>query len=300
VLGDHLAETGNQLAITPELRYQGRALPLAADELADTVPAAGPRVVLMIHGLCRSDLHWQRGGHDHGTALARDLGRTVIHARYNSGLHVSTTGRALACLLETVVRCWPVAVEELAIVAHSMGGLVARSACHYAELAGAEWPRRLRHLVFLGTPHHGAPLERGGQWLHRTVGAVPFARPLGRLGSIRSAGITDLRHGNLLDEDWQGRDRFAGGPDRRRPVPLPPAASCCVVAATRARRRVALHDRLVGDGLVPVGSALGRHRDPARTLPIPADRQWIARGSSHLDLLDSPEVYARIRDWLGG
>jgi pimeloyl-ACP methyl ester carboxylesterase len=202
-------------------------------------------------------------------------------------------------LLETVLARWPVPVEELAMVAHSMGGLVARSACHYAAVARAEWPRHLRHLVFLGTPHHGAPLERGGQWLHRTLGVIPYARPLARLGSIRSAGITDLRHGNLLDEDWQDRDRFADARDRRRPVPLP-ATSCCAVAATRSPRPGPLHDRLVGDGLVPLDSALGRHRDPARSLPIPAEHQWVAHDTSHLGLLESRGAYLRIRDWLGG
>jgi hypothetical protein len=299
VLGDHLAETGNPLAIPLQLRHAGRALPLAAHLLAAAVPAASPRVIVMIHGLCHNDLAWRRREHDHGAALGRDLGRTVLHVRYNSGRHVSTTGRELAELLEAVLALWPVPVEELAMVTHSMGGLVARSACHYAALAGAEWPRLLRHLVFLGTPHHGAPLERGGQWLHRAIGVVPYARPLARLGSIRSAGITDLRHGNLLDVDWQGRDRFADARDRRQPVPLP-ATSCCAVAGTRSPRPGPFHDRLVGDGLVPLDSALGRHRDPARSLPIPADRQWVAHDTGHLGLLDSRGVYLRIRAWLGG
>ncbi len=242
VLGDHLAATANPLAMPMQLRRDGRELPLTAAALAAAIPDATGRVVVLIHGLCRSDRHWRRQGHDHGEALARDLGATAVYLRYNSGLHVSTNGRALAEVLATMVESWPVAVEELSIVAHSLGGLVARSACHHAELAGAAWPRRLRHLVFLGTPHHGAPLERGGQWLHAILGATPYARPLARLGSLRSAGITDLRHGNLLDEDWLGRDRFAREEDRRRPVPLPPGVVCCAVAAT-CRERAGLARR---------------------------------------------------------
>src|SRR5207248_1368031 len=76
-----------------------------------------------------SDLGWTRKGHDHGAALARDLGYSTVYLHYNSGLHVSTNGRAFATLLESLVEEWPVPVEEMTIVAHSMGGLVTRSAC---------------------------------------------------------------------------------------------------------------------------------------------------------------------------
>lgn len=296
VLGDHLEASGNPLAILPQLRYAGRELPAERDAIAATITPES-RLVVLVHGLCRSDLHWRRNGHDHGAQLASDLGRTPIYFRYNSGLHVSANGRTLAALLEATIAKWPVEVEELSIVAHSLGGLVARSACHYAEVGGATWPRLLRHLVFLGTPHHGAPLERGGQWLHRVLGAVPYARPLARLGAIRSAGITDLRHGNLLDEDWQGRDRFAGGPDRRRPVRLPPAVSCAAIAAVSGGGGGA-GERWAWDGWVSVDSALGRHSDPALSLRFPADRRWVGRGMGHLDLLDRPEVYQRLRSWL--
>ncbi len=298
VVGDHLAASGNPLAIPLRLRHRRRDLALSAEGLAAAIPDASRRVVVLVHGLCRSDLHWRRRRHDHGEALARELGATPIYVRYNSGRHVSDNARELAAALEALVAGWPVPLEAVSIVGHSMGGLVARGAVHYAERAGAGWPRRLRHLVFLGTPHHGAPLERGGQWLHRILGAVPWARPLGRLGSVRSAGITDLRHGNVVEEDWQGRDRFAPHGDRRRPLPLPAGVVCCAVAATTRPHSRGLHARLIGDGLVPLASALGRHPDPAFDLAIPPERQWIARGTGHLDLLARREVFDRLRGWL--
>lgn len=123
-----------------------------------------------------------------------------------SGLHIPTNGREFADLLEALITCWPVPVEELAIIGHSMGGLLARSAWHYGNAAGHDWSRHLNKLVFLGTPHHGAPLERGGNWVDIVLGASPYTAPFARLGRIRSAGITDLRHGYLLDEDWEGRE----------------------------------------------------------------------------------------------
>ena len=125
-----------------------------------------------------------------------------------------------------------------------------------------------------------------GNWVDVMFGKTPYAAAFARLGQIRSAGVTDLRYGNLMDEDWQGRDRFARAPDRRRPVPLPDGVACYAIAATTAASPGGLKDRLVGDGLVPVASALGRHKDRARALEFPADRQWVACETGHLDLLE--------------
>ena len=217
-----------------------------------------------------SDLQWTRQNHDHGAALAHDLGYTPIYLSYNSGLHVSTNGRAFAEALEALVAAWPVEIEQFVIIGHSMGGLVARSACLTAEAAGQAWRKKLDKLVFLGTPHHGAPLERIGNWVDVILGKTPYAAAFGRLGKIRSAGVTDLRYGNLRDEDWQGRDRFAREPDPRRPAPLPKGVACYAIAATTAAAPGAMQDLLLGDGLVPVMSALGRHRDSAQALKSPA------------------------------
>jgi pimeloyl-ACP methyl ester carboxylesterase len=189
-------------------------------------------------------------------------------------------------------------VEELVMIGHSMGGLVSRSACHYGVESGHNWPPLLRKLVFLGTPHHGAPLERGGHWVDVILGTSAYTAPFARLGKIRSAGVTDLRHGSLLDEDWEGRDRFADSRDLRQPVPLPDRVKCYAIAATTGKRAGDLSDRLLGDGLVPVSSALGRHADPRLTLSFPESRQWIGYGMNHLDLLNHPEVYAAVRRWL--
>jgi len=180
------------------------------------------------------------------------------------------------------------------------GGLVARSAHHYGTVAGHRWRRHLRKLVFLGTPHHGAALERGGHRLHRLFDRTPYTAPFARLGKIRSAGITDLRHGSLLDEDWHGRDRFAHGEDARRPVPLPAGVDCFAIGATMGSTPRDLRGRLLGDGIVPLPSALGRHRDPQFTLALPKSHQWIARDMSHFDLLSRPQVYERIHAWLAG
>jgi pimeloyl-ACP methyl ester carboxylesterase len=249
-----------------------------------------------------NDLQWHRKGHDHGAALARDLGFTPLYLHYNSGLHISTNARALADELEILVRQWPEPIEELAILGHSMGGLVARGACHYGRAAGHDWPRYLKKLVFLGTPHHGSPLERGGNWVDFVLGGSPYTAPLARLGKIRSAGITDLRHGSLLDEDWAGRDRFErsrrSSEKARRPVPLPDGVECYAMAAAKRRAVAGLGRQLLSDGFVPLDSALGRHEDPDLSLSLPESRSWVLQEAHHFDLLSHPEAYEKIREWL--
>lgn len=298
VLGDHLLATGNPLAIPMRMRRDGEALELTRTALKAAIPDATGKVLLLAHGLCMNDRQWCRNGHDHGAALAADAGFTPVYLHYNSGLHVSTNGRELAGQIEALMRAWPVRVDDLVILAHSMGGLVVRSACRHGEVAGHAWLRGLRKIVFLGTPHQGAPLERGGHWIDVILDASPYTTAFARLGKIRSAGITDLRHGSMSDVDWEQDDRFARS--RRKPaiVPLPQNVACHAIAASIVKKTGAPMQRLLGDGLVPLDSALGLHADARRSLGLPKSRCWVGYGMNHMDLLDRKEVYARIRRWL--
>lgn len=296
VMGDRLAEDGNPLALTMELRQQGRVIDLAA--LHASGQATG-KVLLLVHGLCMNDLQWLRAGHDHGAHLAQALGYTPVYVRYNTGLHTSINGGELAGRIEALLADWPVPVQELNVLVHSMGGLVVRSAVQQAVQGGLQWPGRLRKLVFLGTPHHGAPLERAGNWVDVILGSTPWSRPFARLGHLRSAGITDLRYGHVQEADWQGHDRFRKRPDARHHLPLPPGVACYTVAATLARQRSPLAERLVGDGLVPLRSALGQHEQAERTLEFPKSHQYVAYGLGHMALLEDAQVAQQLVRWFG-
>ncbi|MEO8133755.1 MAG: TonB-dependent receptor [Betaproteobacteria bacterium] len=301
VLGDYLAAAANPLAITMQLRRGGQPLMLEKASLATDPACRGTKLVVLVHGLCMNDLEWDRDGHDHGAALARDLGYTALYLNYNSGLHVASNGRELAALLEQLLDEWPEAVTELAIIGHSMGGLVARSACHHAAAAKHAWPRRLRKLIFLGTPHEGAPLERAGSRVDMLLGISPYTAPFAKLGQLRSTGVQDLRHGHLLDEGDGGGRRVKGrAHEPELLVPLPAKVQCYAIAATTQASPGIPGRRLPGDGLVPVQSALGLHADPARALGIPESRQSIAYDTNHFDLLSSRVVYEQIRRWLAG
>ncbi len=287
VYGDYLLRTGNPLAIDMSLRYRGQRIDLhnpmrVFERRSDVTPVN--KLLVLVHGLCMNDQQWSRDGHDHGAALADELGYLPLYLRYNSGLHIASNGRALAEMLETLTGNLAAPVDELVIMGHSMGGLVARSACHHGCQAGHAWPEYLRKLVFLGTPHHGAPLERGGHGLEFMMDLSPYSMPFTRLSRARSAGITDLRDGAISP----GEDT----------VPLPSGVKCYAAAAVRAAKRSLLSERLIGDGLVTPDSALGRHRDSTRTLAIPRNRQWVGYGMGHRELLNSPVVYSQISTWL--
>ena len=283
VYGDHLERTGNTLAIEMQMRRGGRRVdPMSPGRL---LPDATGRVMLVVHGLCLNESNWARDGRRPIEELAVELGYTPVFLRYNSGRAIADNGVDLAALLDSVLRRWPRPLTELVIVGHSMGGLVARSAAHHGRLAGHGWPGLLRRLVFIGTPLHGAPLERGGHRLDYVMELSPYVAPFTRVGKARSAGIVDLRYGSITREE-------------RAFVPLPEGVACHAVAATLGAKRNLVSERLLGDGLVPLDSALGRHADPARSFEIPPERQWVGREMGHLELLRRPEVYAQIGRWL--
>ena len=313
VLGDHLAATGNPLAIRSAFRRAGRPIAIDAESLAEAFPAAKARVLVSAHGLCMHDGHWyNENENDKGTEdgqseprtglpeqLVEALACSTVDYYYNTGRHIADSGREFAEMLETLIAHWPVEVEELVILGHSMGGLLARSAIHYGSKAGHGWPQRLKTLVFLGTPHHGSPVERAGHGIDRALGFTRYSAPFARLGKMRSAGITDLRHGNIVGPESGNFDRFAHAHDTRRPAPLPEHVECFAVAATLDADPDSARSRHFGDGLVPVPSALGQHANPELQLEIEPGNRFVATGTGHVELLRCPRVARQIFEWLG-
>lgn len=284
IYGDHLVQTHNPLAIEMQLRFEGQVVDI--EQPGAMQEAFTDKVLLFIHGLCLNDNHWTRDGHNYGQTLAADLGFTPVYLRYNTGMPIAENGRGLADLLENLLRGWPHRVKELVMVGHSMGGLVARSACYHGSLANHDWPQHLRSMVSIGTPHHGAPLERGGNWLDYAMDLSPYAAPFTRLSTMRSTGINNLAHGTITVEE-------------RDFIPLPAEVKCYAMAATLGRKQTRMAEQLTGDGLVPLDSALGRHRDPDRTLAFPENHQWVGFETGHKALLGHPGVYTQLREWLG-
>ena len=288
VIGDHLHATSNALALPMSLH------PAKREAGESGRPVAGKRIALFIHGLCMSDQHWRASAPemvDYGVAL-QNLGYTPLYLRYNTGLRIATNGRQLAQLIQSFLDEQDESVDEICLIGHSMGGLIARSAVHYAGQQAFDWAGSLKHMVFLGTPHHGSRLEQAGSLIDQLLTISRFSAPFTRLGGIRSAGIRDLRHGNLIDPGLQASDQQAGP----MPVPLPAGVRTLAIAATTGKARSALSDHLSGDGLVPVSSALGEHSD--RSLSLNFDDRQVLTDTGHLELLHSPQVLDVLQRWL--
>jgi pimeloyl-ACP methyl ester carboxylesterase len=270
--------------------------PLRLHPAADARPTTG-RIVIFLHGLCESDASWQANSEQicYGSSLADEAGWTPLYAAYNSGRHVSASGGELSLRAEELIRDWPVPVAELALVGHSMGGLVARSACHQAVAEDYSWPALLSTVVMLGTPHFGAPLERAVNRGTHLLARLPETRPVADLLNQRSAGIKDLRHGALLERDWL--THAPEDPDDHcEPVELLPGVSYYNVAATLTRRIDSPLTPLLGDLLVQARDAIGEH--PTRRIAFAAEACRHIGRANHFHLLNSPAVYTHLRRWL--
>jgi hypothetical protein len=301
--GDVVATRAPGLAVPMTVRVDELAVPLETAALAEAFPEVTARLAVFVHGLTETEGAWcyrPERGEPYGSRLRADLGLTPVYLRYNTGLHVSDNGRSLADLLGALVEAWPCDVQDVVVIGHSMGGLVARSALHQAGGGTAEarpWTHLVRDTVTLGTPHLGAPLERGAHRLTHALARLPETRPLSRLLAARSVGIKDLRRGTLVEADWRDRDLDAAAPAAHTHVPLSDGARHFVVLATLGRDPASRSAALLGDLLVPPLSASGDTGDDDR-LAFPPDHVLRLGGLNHFDLLNHPRVYAQIRRWL--
>jgi alpha-beta hydrolase superfamily lysophospholipase len=301
VWGDRLEQASNALTVPMAVRVRGRDVAVDRASLAVAFPEATARPVVFVHGLCESDAAWSIRAAQHGgtyaTRVLPDVAGTPVLLRYNSGLHISDNGRRLDALLEALVDAWPVPIDDLVLVGHSMGGLVARSAGHAATEHEHRWPSLVRTTVSLGTPHLGAPLERAAAMATRALHALPESRPIAALLAARSAGIKDLRHGSLVDAEWETLDPDAVRGFERAEVPLLPGARHHVVAATLTASPDHPVGRVLGDLLVLSPSAHGL-QGRRRVIAFEVDDCRHVGGHTHFDLLNSPELDALLREWL--
>jgi pimeloyl-ACP methyl ester carboxylesterase len=298
ICGDHLEATQNPLAIEMGFRTLDGPVELTPAGIAGAYARVSPHIAVWVHGLCLTEQHWVRhGDRAMGLRLYDELDITPVYVRYNSGRHVSINGRELSDRLERMIDAWPIPVEKLTLIGHSMGGLVIRSAGWSGDRHGRAWRDKLRNVVCLGTPHQGVPLEKGGELVTRLMQTSHYLNPLA-FGQARSDGIKDLRHGNLLDEDWQNPVYGADGGARRVAVPLLAGVDHYFAAATIGKSANDPLGHILGDLLVRTDSAIGTHSDERRRLAVPPENCHIFTNMNHFDLLGHPQVYRQLLRWL--
>jgi pimeloyl-ACP methyl ester carboxylesterase len=254
-------------------------------------------LVVFLHGLVETERSWfrsgwsdgRRSGKDFGSRLAEDLACSPVYVRYNSGRHISDNGRELVDLLSELVGAWPTEVTDIILVGHSMGGLVARSALHQAHRRATPWSSKVTRLVCLGTPHTGAPLERGVAWVTALFDRGSLGAPLSWLLAVRSDGIKDLARGYLHEKQWTREHPAKKQAGEAPETVLPQGVRQLFVSATLSRSEDSVLGRLVGDLLVRPASATDRSQH--------ADVRWLG-GLNHFDLLGHDRVYETMLAWL--
>ena len=293
ICGDHLEEKGNVLAIPMEFVSP----PEPRCKRAKEMPGASPHVVVLVHGLCLSEQSWQRNDNPGlGECLKQELGMSPVYLRYNTGRHISSNGKELAKQIDDLITGWPVPVETLSLVGYSMGGLVIRSACWYAESDHRYWPKTLKRIVFLGAPHQGSHVEKAGHLVDKAMQSIRYVEPLS-FGRKRSAGIKDLRHGNLLEEDWNSGTGDTPERPTRKDLPLVSSVDYYFIAASIGQHQADPIGHIFGDLLVRVGSAMGNGLRSRGSLDIKEENCRIFQEKTHFDLVDDDRVLKQIVKW---
>jgi pimeloyl-ACP methyl ester carboxylesterase len=280
-VGDRLHAAG--LAAEIRIVRGGRPVPPELPSLREAFPRARRRLSLWVHGLGVTESVWSFPGRSrtsYGSLLERDAGFTPVFARYNTGRSIHDSGAAADALFEQLVASWPVEPTEIVLVGYSMGGLVVRSALQHGLARSAAWVGRVRHTVHLGVPHLGAPLERLGRVTASLLKSLPnpWTKLVGAVADLRSAGVKDLAHGDLVpDGSW---------------VPLPLEGTHHAIIGTLHADPQHLLSWLLGDGMVHMQSARAQsYRGAPVFLP---ERITVVGGVGHLGLPRSPRVYPAI------
>jgi pimeloyl-ACP methyl ester carboxylesterase len=296
-VGDDMAVRRNPLAPRMGFYRKGQHLALEREALAAAYPQAAARVVVLIHGLACNEHVWdfyaEPGQPDtvpYPQRLEQELGYTVLRLRYNTGLHISRNGARLARQLQRLLERYPQRIDELVLIGHSMGGLVARAAVAAGLQQQATWTQRLSTVICLGSPHRGSPLERVVHNGTRTMDAFALSRPLAKLLRTRAVGVKDLGHGYVADADWRGRcpDTSLGGGCTR--IPRLASARYHFIGCSIGVDEQDPIGRVIGDGLVRLDSSTAAELADADTA--------VLFRTHHLRLLNHPVIWGLLRDAL--
>lgn len=303
LVGDYLAQKGVSIAVQMAFYCADQPVELSRSGILAVYPNASKKLCLLVHGLGCTESIWELNDDPHTTyasLLADELGYTPLYVRYNTGLHISHNGQMLSQLMEELLANYPVDVEEIIIITHSMGGLVTRSACYYGSQTTKPWTDVVRQLYFIGSPHLGADLEKFSNVVTNVLAntPLPYGKFVGELLNKRSAGIKDLRYGYVRDEDWQGQDPDGLLNNNKDTVPLLAGTEHFVITGTVHEDGDHILSQFFGDALVRKYSATGQSKIQRHNLPFLPENQKELTKVSHVKLAHSKRVYQQIRHWV--
>jgi pimeloyl-ACP methyl ester carboxylesterase len=303
VFGDTLEKKKTGFEMKTTFYFAGEPLTMTKEGLEKVAAAGGGKICILAHGSCGSEKGWEFPedlSQNYGSLLEKDFCFTPVFLRYNSGLHISTNGKRLSALLEEFVRHYPKKITQIVLVGHSMGGLVFRSACHYGQEENKKWVKLVRKVFYLGSPHLGTHLEKLGKLAVTILKQIPnpIVRSIVLLGDLRSAGVKDLRHGYLTDEDWQKEKSDRLFYRHKNKTPLLKNADHYLICGTISKVAGSRMGKLFGDGLVHPASGTGKGLLKSSAIPFLEEHCKIIPGVSHSRLQRSQEVYDQIKVWV--
>lgn len=302
IIGNHLESIHQDLSIQMNFYSNGKKLLLNKENLQNTHPNLSSKICILIHGLTNLESIWDfphKTHKNYGTLLQIEAGYSPFYIRYNTGLHISENGKQLTNLIDKLTANYPIKIEEIIIIAHSMGGLVTRSACYYAQKLNHSWINNLKKIFFLGTPHLGAPLERFGNILTSILKNIPniYTRWTGEIIDLRSDGIKDLRYGYLIDEDWKNNPTDELLKNNKTIVPLIEYVEYYIITGTISKQSNNLINDWFGDALVTKNSGIGNSKSKHHiAFNLENHKEFL--GKSHLSLAYSEEIYSQIKSWI--
>lgn len=303
VIGDALGKKKNLLAIQMGFYKEFKLLALTKKTLSKIHGTHSGKICILAHGSCGTEQDWvfvHNSSINYGSLLQFDKGYAPFFVRYNSGLHISTNGKLLSDLLEKLVRCYPTKIDHIILIGHSMGGLVFRSACHYGKIKKCKWVTLVKKIFYLGSPHLGTHLEKLGNLTTSILKQIPnpITKIIATIGNWRSAGIKDLRHGYVTDEDWQKHNTDNLFHIHKNKTPLLASADHYMICSTISKNADSKMGRLFGDGLVHPASGTGRGFFESNRIHFSKDHTKIFAGISHHKLQRNQRVYEQIKSWL--
>ena len=286
IVGDYLDRRVNGLALAMAFMQDGHPLAVTAHGLRTAQPALSGKLVILVHGWCCNETVWRFPDEaaTYATKLQGDAGYTPFSVRYNTGLPVAQSGQDLARLLRALIAAYPMPVDDVVLIGHSMGGLVIRAACHVGDESGDRWVDLVKRIFYIATPHEGADLARFAHGATLALSALPnpIARLVGNVLDVRSRGVKDLQTGgSVASEDESGSTALAA-------LPWLASARHTLLVGTLMDNPRNLVSKTLGDGLVRVPAA--RHDRAAAAADV-----TVFPGLHHLQLAHDPAVYAVIR-----
>ena len=258
------------------------------------------KICILIHGLTNNETIWSFSNQsDYGTFLQEDLEYTPFYLRYNTGLHISDNGKAFAITMEQLHENYPIEIEQITIIAHSMGGLITHSACFYSQSFQLIWIRKLKNIFLLATPHFGSFLEKFANVTTNILEKVPNwpTRMVGKILNLRSAGIKDLRFGYLIEDEWNSQDPDKLLKNNKKPISKLEGVNYYVISGRLTKEEKHWVSYLFGDILISKRSATARSKNK-KEFNFPVENHFEFAKTFHFELNTRIEVYEKMKEWI--